>query len=300
MRTILLGAGGQLGVDLARLCRKRGHTLLALPRSQLDITDEPATRRRIARHNPDCVINAAAYNEVDRAESDVRTAMRVNALAVRNIAVACAGAGAVLVHYSTDYVFSGEKGSPYRETDAPAPQSVYGVSKLAGETFAQAHCPAHYVLRVGGVFGPPGRHTKRGNFAEFVLRKGASGAPLRIVDDQIATPTFGPALAARTLDAIEREIPFGLYHLAGGEPVSWYEFARKIARLARCAAELEPIDRTRYQGKAPRPRCAALSNAKVEAAGIAKMPSLDAAIAEYLTLRERERGEALTPIPAST
>ena len=291
MRAILLGAAGQLGIDLARLCRMRGHGLLALRRSQLDITDEAAIRQRIARHRPDCVINAAAYNQVDQAESDIEMAMSVNASAVRNIAVACAEVGAVLVHYSTDYVFSGEKGSPYSETDTPAPQSVYGVSKLAGETFAQAHCPSHYVLRVAGVFGPPGRHTIRGNFAEFVLRKCAQGEPLRIVDDQIVTPTFGPALAARTLDAIERQIPFGLYHLAGSEPVSWCEFARKIVRLAHCAAELEPIDRTRYQAKALRPRCAALSNAKVEAAGIAKMPSLDAAIAEYLILRKRERPE---------
>lgn len=289
MRTILFGAGGQLGVDLARLCRKRGHSLLALRRSQLDITDEVATRQRIARHKPDCVINAAAYNQVDQAESDSETAMRVNAVAVRNMAVACAEVGAVLVHYSTDYVFNGEKGSPYREADAPAPRSVYGVSKLAGERFAQAHCPSYYVLRVAGVFGPPGRHTKRGNFAEFVLRKCAEGTPLRIVDDHFATPTFGPALAARTLDVIERKVPFGLYHLAGGEPVSWYEFARKIVRLARCPADLQPIDRTRYEASARRPRWAALSNTKVEAAGIAKMPSLDAAIAEYLILRKRER-----------
>lgn len=289
MRTILFGAGGQLGVDLARLCRKRGHRLLALRRSQLDITDEPAIRQRIARHKPDCVINAAAYNQVDQAESDIDTALRVNALAARNMAAACGEVGAVLVHYSTDYVFDGEKGSPYKETDATAPQSIYGVSKLMGETFVEVHCPSHYVLRVAGVFGPPGRHTKRGNFAEFVLRKCAEGAPLRIVDDQIATPTFGPALAARTLDVIEREIPFGLYHLAGGEPVSWYQFARKILRLARCPGELEPIDRTRYEAKASRPRCAALSNAKVEAAGIARMPGLDAAIADYLILRKRER-----------
>ena len=289
MRTILFGAGGQLGVDLARLCRKRGHRLLALRRSQLDITDEPAIRQRIARHKPDCVINAAAYNQVDQAESDIDTALRVNALAVRNIAAACGEVGAVMVHYSTDYVFDGEKGSPYTETDVPAPQSVYGVSKLAGETFVQAHCPSHYVLRVAGVFGPPGRHTKRGNFAEFVLRKCADGAPLRIVDDQVATPTFGPALAARTLDAIERKIPFGLYHLAGGEPVSWYEFARKIVHLARCASDLEPIGRTRHQAKARRPRYSALSNAKVEATGIVRMPSLDDAIADYLTLRKRER-----------
>ena len=289
MRTILFGAGGQLGVDLARQCRKRGHTLLALRRSQFDIADESAIRQRIARHKPDCVINAAAYNRVDHAETDAGTAMRVNAIAVHSMAVACAEVGAVLVHYSTDHIFSGDKDSPYTELDAAAPQSVYGVSKLAGEMFARAFCPSHYVLRVAGVFGPPGRFTNRGNFAEFVLRKCAEGTPLRIVDDQFATPTFGTALASRSLDVIERQIPFGVYHLAGGEPVSWFEFARKIACLARCPAQLEQISRTQYQASARRPRYAALSNAAVESAGIAPMPSLDAAIADYLTLRKRER-----------
>ena len=286
---ILFGAGGQLGVDLARQCRKRGHTLVALRRSQVDITDETAVRQRIERHEPSCVINAAAYNRVDDAESDVGTAMRVNAIAVRGMAVACARAGAVLVHYSTDHVFDGDKESPYTETDIPAPRSVYGVSKLAGEMFARAFCPAHYVLRVAGVYGPPGRFTRRGNFAEFVLRHCSAAAPLRIVDDQFATPTFGTALAARSLDVIERKIPFGLYHLAGGEPVSWHGFARMIACSAHCSAELQPIGRAQYWAGAPRPRYAALSNAAIEAAGIEPMPGLEAAVAEYLTLRKRER-----------
>ena len=289
MRTILFGAAGQLGVDLARQCRRRGHTLLPLCRSQVDIADESAIRRQIARFKPDCVINAAAYNHVDRAESDTETAMRVNALAVRSIALACAEIGAVLVHFSTDYVFRGDKDSPYTEMDAPAPQSVYGISKLAGEMFARAFCPAHYVLRVAAVYGPPGRFTNRGNFAEFVLRKCAAGEALRIVDDQFVTPTYGRALAARSLDIVERKIPFGVYHLAGNQPVSWFRFARKIASLAGYSADLEPIDRKQYQSKARRPRYAALSNAAVESASIEAMPSLDAAIAEYLMLRERER-----------
>ena len=235
------------------------------------------------------MINAAAYNHVDRAESEVETAMRVNAFAVRSMAVACAEIGAVLVHYSTDHVFSGDKKSPYTETDVPAPQSVYGASKLAGEVFARVRCPSHYVLRVAGVYGPPGRFTNRGNFAEFVLRMCSDGSPLRIVDDQFATPTFGTALARRTLDVIERQIPFGLYHLAGGEPVSWFGFAHKIVSLAGYSADLEPIDRTQYHAKATRPQYAVLSNAAVEAAGVSAMPGLNAAIEEYLSLRERER-----------
>ena len=289
MRAILFGAGGQLGVDLARECRKRGHSVLALRRSQCDIADVEAVRQRIARQRPDCVINAAAYNRVDRAESDPETAMRVNALAVRAIAIACEEFGATFLHYSTDYVFAGDKDSPYVEEDVPGPQSVYGVSKLAGEQFARSCCVAHYVLRVSGVYGPPGRYTDGGNFPEFVLRRCAEGAPLRVVDDHIATPTFGTALADRSLDVLEHRIPFGLYHLAGGEAISWFDFARKIAIAARSTAEIAATDRHDYKPPASRPVFAALSNSRIEAAGIERMPGIDESLRDYMLLRKRER-----------
>ena len=289
MRAILIGAGGQLGIDLARECRKRGHSVLALRRSQLDIADAARVQRRITRHRPDYVINAAAYNKVDQAESEPETAMRINGAAVRAVASACEQAGATMLHYSTDYVFSGSKKSPYTEDDLPAPQSVYGVSKLVGEMFVRSCCASHYVLRVGGVYGPPGRYTSHGNFPEWILRKCKEGAPLKIVEDHFATPTFGPALAARSLDILERRIPFGVYHLAGGEAVSWYDFARKILSAARCPVQLDPTNRHEYKTRAPRPLYAVLSNARIEAAGIAPMPGLDQCLREYLDLREQER-----------
>ncbi len=289
LQTILFGAGGQLAVDLARECRKRGHTLLALRRSQFDIADGAAVRERIRRNRPEFVINAAAYNRVDHAESEPESAMRVNAIALRILASACADVGATLLHYSTDHVFAGNKSSPYTEEDAPAPQSVYGVSKLAGEMFVRAFCPAHYVLRVAGVYGPPGRYTNQGNFAEFVLRKCAEGELIRIVGDQFASPTFGPALAARSLDVLERKIPFGVYHLAGGEAISWYDFACKIGQASGCPAEIERIASHEYRALARRPQYAALSNAAIEAAGIDPMPRISEAIEEYLALRKRER-----------
>ena len=292
LRAILFGAGGQLGVDLARECRKRRHPVLALHRSQLDITDDDAVRRIVARHRPDWVINAAAYNKVDLAESEPEAAMRVNAFAVRAVAMACAEAGATLLHYSTDHVFDGSKGTPYSEQDLPAPQSVYGVSKLAGEQFARACCASHYILRVGGVFGPPGRYTNHGNFPEFVLRKCAEGTPLRIVDDQFATPTFGTALAGRSLDVLEKRVPFGLYHLAGSEVISWFEFARRIASASRCPAEIVRINHESYRTRARRPRYSALSNRKIEEARIARMPDIDSSLKRYLALRRRERPQS--------
>lgn len=292
LRAILFGAGGQLGIDLARECRKRGHPVLALRRSQLDITDERAVRRSIARHRPDWVLNAAAYNKVDLAESEPEVAMRVNAFAVRSLAAACSESGATLLHYSTDQVFAGDNAIPYTEQDLPAPKSVYGVSKLAGELFARAGCRSHYVLRVGGVFGPPGRYTNHGNFPEFVLRKCAEGAPMEIVADQFATPTFGTALAARSLDILETGVPFGLYHIAGGEVISWYEFACRIADASRCPADIEAARRETYVVRAPRPRYSALSNNRIERAGIARMPGVDASLERYLALRKRERPQS--------
>ncbi len=275
-------------MDLARECRNRGHSVLALRRSQLNIADGAAVRRTIARHNPDWVINAAAYNKVDLAESEPEAAMRVNAFAVRGIAMACAEAGATLLHYSTDHVFGGSKDIPYTEDDLPAPQSVYGVSKLAGEIFARAYCRSHYVLRVAGVFGPPGRYTNHSNFPEFVLRKCAEGVPLRIVDDQFATPTFGTALAARSFDILVERVPFGLYHLSGGEVISWYDFAQKIAAASGCPAEIARTNREAYVTRARRPRYAALSNGRIEAAGIARMPGIDESVGQYIVLRDRE------------
>lgn len=290
MRVIVYGAHGQLGVDLTRECRRRRHTVLALSHQKSDITDFQAVRDRIGRHRPDWVINAAAYNKVDLAESEAELAMRVNAVAVRNLALACEDAGATLLHFSTDHVFAGDKDSPYAEDDAPRPRSVYGVSKLAGELFVRSCCSSHYVLRVAGVFGPPGRYTAHGNFLEFVLRKCIEGSHLRIVDDHFATPTFGTALASRSLDILEKSIPTGLYHLGGGEVVSWYGFARMVATAAGLRADcISATNRYEYKTTAARPLYSALANGKVEDEGIVPMPALVRAIEENLKLRKRER-----------
>ena len=289
MRAILFGAGGQLGIDLERECRTRGHSVLALRRNQLDIAEEESVRREISTREPDWVINAAAYNRVDDAEDDPEAAMRVNGLAVRAIAMACREAGATLLQFSTDYVFAGDKGAAYDEQDSPGPRSAYGVSKLAGELFARSCCGSHYVLRVAGVYGPPGRYTNRGNFAEFVLRKCAEGSSVKVVADHIASPTYGPALAARSLDILERRIPFGLYHLAGGQAISWFDFAMSVARAAGCPARISPTDRFEYRPPAARPLFSALSNAKVEAAGIERMPGIEESLRDYIARRERER-----------
>ena len=285
-KAIVLGSAGQLGVELCREFEKRNWTVQGFGRQDLDITDAAQVDAAVEQAAPSVVLNAAAYNLVDVAESEPLAAYHVNSLAVRNLALACRRSGAQLVHYSTDYVFDGTKGSAYVEADATHPVGAYGVSKLAGELYAQAYLDNALILRTSGVFGPGGMFTPRGNFLELMLRLAREGKPIRVVQDFIASPTYAPAIAARTADAIERGL-HGVYHLGGGEAISWFDYATTIFQLANVSPSLEPTTEKEYRTVARRPKYSVLSNSKLEAAGIAPMPRLREAIEEYLALRDK-------------
>ncbi|MGC8759030.1 MAG: dTDP-4-dehydrorhamnose reductase [Bryobacteraceae bacterium] len=285
-RAIVFGCAGQLGVELVREFRSRGYEVAAWERAQVDITDAAAVEAAIARFNPDVVLNAAAYNQVDVAESEPAAAFQVNALAVRHIAVACRQSGARLVHYSTDYVFDGAAGRPYVETDPPHPLGAYAVSKLAGEFYARAYLDDVLIVRTSGVFGPGGLQTARGNFIELMLRLAREGKTIRVVEDHVGSPTYAPALAARTADLVERGVT-GVIHVGGGRPISWFDFARMIFAEAGLAPDLRPTTEREYRTPARRPKYSALSNARMESLGIAPMPPLETAVRSYLQLRSR-------------
>lgn len=291
MRALVLGAGGQLGAEIVDELRRRNHVTTALGRRQLDITNPAAVDSAFQEHQPQWVVNCAAYNKVDLAEKEPEIAMKVNGLAVRTLAAACHDTGATFLHFSTDHVFDGNKKEPYVEEDVPNPPSSYAVSKLAGELYARALCASLYVVRVAGVFGPAGRYTRHSNFPELILRKAREGAPLRVVDDFFATPTYAPALASRCLDLLERA-PHGLYHIGGGNSLSWYRYALKILEVAGLEADIQPTNHENYPTPARRPPQAALSNAKVEKIGLAPMPSLDDALRDYMTKREQVQPKA--------
>jgi len=286
LRALVLGAGGQLGVEIVSELQRRGHQVAVLRREQLDITRPEAVERAFEQQQPDWVINCAAYNKVDLAEKEPEVAMKVNGLAVRSIAVACHKRGATLLHFSTDHVFDGAKKTPYAEEDPPNPPSAYAISKLAGELYARAYCEKLFLVRVAGVFGPAGRFTHHSNFPELILRKAVEGSPLRVVEDFFATPTYAPALASRSIDLVERA-PHGLYHMGGGTPISWYQYALKILETASLRADIQPTNHRDYVTLAQRPRQAALSNAKIESVGLEKMPPLDEALKDYMKRRER-------------
>jgi dTDP-4-dehydrorhamnose reductase len=283
-RAIVFGAAGQLGVELVRELRARGYQVTGWDRQHLDITDPAAVEHALAASEADIVFNSAAYNQVDVAEKEPSAALQVNSLAVRNLALACRQIDARLVHFSTDYVFDGEATEPYTE-DAPThPLSAYAVSKLTGELYAQAYLERALIVRTCGVFGPGGLFTARGNFVELMLRLARSGQPIRVVEDHIASPTFAPLLAARTLDLTERA-PSGVFHIGGGTPISWFLFARLIFEVAGQQPRLLATNEREYRTAARRPKYSALSNAKMERAGVIPMPPLRQAVEMYFAQR---------------
>jgi dTDP-4-dehydrorhamnose reductase len=284
-KVIIFGGGGQLGVELCREFERRGWSVRSFDRQTLDISDAPRVEQAIAQAEAQIVINAAAYNHVDIAEREPLAAYQANALAVRNLAMACRQIDAQFVHYSTDYVFDGAKGTPYVETDMPHPMGAYAVSKLAGELYAQAYLADPLVIRTSGVFGPAGMFTPRGNFVELMLRLARENKPIRVVADHVASPAYAPAMATRTAELVEKNIR-GLFHMGGGEAISWYDYAKLIFDLAGVSPSLQPTDEREYRTAAKRPKFSALSNGKLNAAGITPMPPLREAVRDYLEARK--------------
>jgi dTDP-4-dehydrorhamnose reductase len=284
----VFGSGGQLGKELAAEFSRRGWDVGCFDRSSVDITDAAAVERAVAQYDPAVVVNAAAYNQVDVAEQEPAAAFQVNGLAVRNLALAARNINAILVHFSTDYVFDGTAGQAYREDDPTHPLGAYAVSKLAGELFARAYLDRALVIRTSGVYGPGGMVTARGNFVELMLRMAGGDKPIRVVEDHVASPTFAPALASRSADLVERDV-FGIVHIGGGTPISWYDWAAKIFEAAGVQPRLHPTNEREFRTAARRPKYSALSNAKMESLGLEPMPSLDHAIRTYLAARGSHR-----------
>jgi len=283
---VVFGSSGQLGVELVKELGARGYQVRGFARPDLDITDAGKVERCLAEISPDVVLNAAAYNQVDVAEREPQAAFLTNALAVRNLALACRQADARLVHFSTDYVFDGAANRPYTEEDPTHPLGAYAVSKLAGELYARAYLEGPLIIRTCGVFGPGGLKTARGNFIELMLRLAGGGQPIRVVEDHVASPTYAPALAARTADLVDRNCT-GIFHAGGGTPISWFDYARLIFRLAGLSPQLQPTNEREYRTAARRPRYSALSNAKLESEGIDPFPPFEEAVRDYLAIRRR-------------
>jgi dTDP-4-dehydrorhamnose reductase len=282
MRVALVGAAGQLGTALAASL-PRAHSIVPLTHSEIEIRDPGSVDSALSSVAADCVINAAAYNLVDRAEDEPDLAYAVNAIGPQNLARSCAGRKAVLVHVSTDYVFSGGAGqAPHVETDTPAPASVYARSKLAGEEFVRDECLQHFVIRTCGLYGRA-QSAGKGNFVRTMLRMASEGRPLKVVDDQHCTPSFAADVAAAIWSLLDTR-RYGLYHVTNAGETSWHGFACEIFRVAGLTANVTPIPSRDFPQKAKRPVYSVLDCSKLVATVGAGLPTWQDALARYVPL----------------
>jgi dTDP-4-dehydrorhamnose reductase len=273
VRILLTGKNGQVGFELSHALA-REYELVSTARHELDLADAHAIRRWVREIKPDLVINAAAYTAVDRAEDEPELAFSINHAAPAVLAEASRDIGALLIHYSTDYVFDGTKSEPYVETDAPHPLGIYGRSKLEGERAITQSGAKHWIIRTSWVYGVQGS-----NFPKTILRLAKERDSLKVVADQFGAPTSAALIAEVTARMVQRltlqempPLPSGCFHLTAGGATSWFEYARYLLNAAaragirtRLSPEcIEPVTSEAYGAKAPRPRNSQLNTRRIE------------------------------------
>ncbi len=280
MRAVIVGSQGQLGQALTR---RLGESAIKLSRAEADLAVRGQVSEVLTRLRPEIVWNTAAYNFVEQAEADRAAAWAVNVEGVRELAETCATLGATLIHFSTDYVFGGDSArrQPYLETDPPAPINVYGQSKLGGEEAVRASGARHFVIRTCGLYGSVSDRGKGRNFVTTMLRLGREQGRVRVVGDQVCTPSYCEDLAdaALALVATGRE---GLYHWTNQGECSWAEFAHAVFEFANLPVEVETISTAEYGGRAARPSNTVLSTAKIESLGLPRPRAWQDALREYV------------------
>lgn len=297
-RIAVIGSTGQVARALVARAAAREVTLAARGRPQLDITSRASIDEFLAAFEPDVVVNAAAYTAVDKAEGDAAAAFAVNAAGSANIAAACAEAGASLIHLSTDYVFDGNKRTPYAESDPTAPLGVYGASKAEGEAHVRALLPRHVIVRTSWVYGPRGA-----NFLLTMLRLAESRDEVRVVADQHGAPTSADDLADAILDIAPRLTErcdasdvWGTYHVTGGGQTTWHGFAAAIfteaARIGMRAPRLVAITTADYPTPARRPAYSVLDTSRAKAKLGIVMPTWNDGVRRALAEIARSRQQA--------
>jgi len=277
MKIALTGPDGMLGSDLIKVLSPR-HEIIPLLYPKFNLVEADVAREMILGINPEFVIHAAAYTEVDNCESSFDYAFQVNAFGTETVALACKEAKAVMLYISTDYVFDGKKENPYTESDKPNPLNVYGKSKLAGEDYVSKLLKDYYIIRSSWLYGKMGK-----NFVKTILNLAKEKRELTVVNDQIGSPTYTLDLAKGMAEIIEKRIPFGIYNLTNQGYCSWYELAKKILEYAGLKdLEVKPVTSEEFHRPAVRPKNSRLDNSKIKKAGIQLRP-WDEALKDYLS-----------------
>lgn len=283
MRVAVVGGNGQLGLDIASAFSDRGDTVVSLTHADIELSNLDSVRSRLRMTPADMVVNTAAMHHVEKCEEQPDKAFAVNAIGARNLALVTRELASVLVHISTDYVFDGAKGKPYREDDVPLPVNIYGNSKLAGEFLVRTVNPRHFVLRTSALYGKHPCRAKGGqNFVELMLRLGRERGGVRVVDTEFVSPTSTTDLA-RQVVALSGCDKFGLYHATGEGSCSWYEYAKEIYSLANVDAKVEVASSSEFPAKVARPHYSVLENHALKQLGLNKFQPWQEALAAYLS-----------------
>jgi len=281
MRVGVIGSTGQLGSEVVRALRDTGHHALPLTHVEIDVADAGSVRSALEPLRPDVVVNCAAYVRVDEAEDRAEEAFRANALGALRTARAAADLDALCVYVSTDYVFDGQKATPYAEDDTPRPINVYGASKLAGEVLVQQACPRWLIVRTAGLFGARGARGKGSNFVESIIARARQGQPVTVVDDVRTSPTYARDFSTALMYLLEHEVT-GIVHLANAGTCTWFEFAEAIIRDVGMAVVPQRISSDELGARARRPRQSALTSGRAADLKMEELRPWRAALQAYL------------------
>ncbi|MFA6485999.1 MAG: dTDP-4-dehydrorhamnose reductase [Candidatus Magasanikbacteria bacterium] len=278
IKKILICGKGQLGQELYNFLRLK-YDVEIVDQSKLDITDKEKVSKFINKSLPHCIINAAAYTQVERAEQEVEEAFRVNAYGPYYLAVVAKNVGAILIHISSDYVFDGTK-KFFVETDAPNPLNIYGASKLLGEILVQIAYPNYYIFRTSAIFG---RYTSqsRTNFVDRIIGLARGGRAIKAVTDQFTSPTYATDLAVKISEFIKKQPPSGIYHITNSGSCSWYDFAVKILSTMNLTTKVKPTKTAKVLGPISRPCYSILHSQLLKNSGFDTLPSWQNALKRY-------------------
>jgi len=289
MKVAVIGANGQLGMDVSEEFARNGDDVCRLTHAEIDIESAESVSRVLGEARPAMIINTAAMHHVENCEQEPLKAYAVNALGARNLARAARDLGAVSVHVSTDYVFDGSKKQPYLEGDTTIPLNVYGNTKLAGEAFVRAENEKHFILRTSALYGTSPCRAKGGrNFVELMLKLAKERDELRVVDDEFVSPTSTAELAKQIL-TLSRTDNFGLYHATSEGSCTWHDFAKKIFEITNTKVRLMAARPNEFPSKVPCPKYSVLENRGLTRLGMNSFRTWEEGLHSYLVSTSQAR-----------